>query len=366
MADERPPKNPVSRDEYVISRLRQVLRRHKDKSNWSKMSKAILDANGGKGNATVDRRTLSSICSDDRFEEVRLSLAQLIALDNYFVLMGEGPLFARNRNLVDAIAESSAVAFYVAEKNLRAPYTNAVSAFDLRAITTLLGTRLSRLDTTITNISGPKDWRRGKAVSELIANIAIASPIANHASDAFLSTMLGFSVTKNTRIERLPFFIVRRSREKTLPSGFVRMKLDAVKRNATAAEAITNEQRALVIEDHVFVDNDYTDYALLVAQRNPEGGHVRTVLSGLTGLGTLELAKILRAGGPMIELPDVRRKEKHPPILAAVYKLTVEGRRSKDKHAPETRRIAGSTPIYGPLFLNHSDGAWRSSPDTTM
>jgi len=105
---------------------------------------------------------------------------------------------------------------------------------------------------------------------------------------------------------------------------------------------------------------------LFWTQRNPDGGHVRTVLAGLTGLGTLELAKILRAGGPMIELPDVRRKEKHPPILAAVYKFTVEGRRSKDKHAPETRRIAGSTPIYGPLFLNHSDGAWRSSPGASM
>ena len=366
MADKRPPKNPVSRDEYVISRLRQVLRRHKETSNWNKISKAILEANGGEGNATVDRRTLALICSEDRYEEVRLSLAQIIALDNYFVLMGEGPLIARNRNLVDAIAESSTVAFYVAEKNLHAPYTNEVSAFDLGAIATLLGTRLCRLDTRITNISGPKDWRRSKAGSEFIANVAIASPIANHASDAFLSTMLGFSVTKNTSMDRLPFFIVRRSREKTLPSGFVRTKLDAVRRNAPAAEGITKDQRAVVIEDRVFVDSDRVDYALLVAQRNPETGHVRTVLSGLTGLGTLELAKILRAGGPMIELPDVRRKEKHPPILAAVYKLTVEGRRSKDKHAPETRRIAGSTPIYGPLFLNHSDGAWRSSPGAPM
>ncbi len=366
MADERPPKNPVNRDEYVISRLRQVLRRHKDKSSWRQISKDILEANGGAGNVTVDRRTLASICKDDGFDQVKLSLAQLIALDHYFVYLGEGPMFARNRNLVDAIAESSTVAFYVAEKNLHAPYTNAVSAFDLRAITTLLRTRLSRLDIRITNISGPKDWRKGKAGNERIANVAIASPIANYASDAFLSNMLGFGVTRNTRIDRLPFFIVRRSREKTLPSGFVRTKLDAVRRNATAAEGITKEQRALVIENRVFIDSDRIDYALLVAQRNPEGGHVRTVLAGLTGLGTLELAKILRAGGPMMELPDVRLKEKHPPILAAVYKFTVEGRRSKDKNAPETRRIAGSTPIYGPLFLNHSDGAWRSSAGVSM
>jgi len=360
MADRRPPKNPVSRDAYIISRLRQVLRRQKDKSTWRKIEKAVLEVNGGEGNVTVDRRTLAAICKDDGFDQVRLSLAQLIALDKYFVYLGEGPLIARNRNLVDAIAESPTVAFYVAEKNLPAPYANAVSAFDLRAITTLLRTRLSRLDIRITNISGPGDWRKGKRGNETIANVAIASPISSHASDAFLSNMLGYRVTRNTRIDRLPFFIVRRTREKTLPSGFVRTKLDAVRRNATAAEGITQEQRALVIEDKVFIDSDRTDYGLLIAQRNPDGGHVRTVLSGLTGLGTLELAKILRAGGPMIELPDVRLKEKHPPILAAVYKFTIEGRRSKDKNAPETRRIAGSTPIYGPLFLNYCDGAWRS------
>lgn len=362
MADKRPPKNPVSRDEYVISRLRQVLSRHKEKSTWRQISNAILEANGGEGNVTVDRRTLPLICSDDEFDQVRLSLAQLIALDKYFVFSDEGPLFARNRSLVDSIAESSAVAFYVAAKYHKALYSDAVSGFDVRAIMTLLRTRLGRLDIRINDISEPKDWHKAKAGSELIANVAIGSPIANDASDALLSSMLGFGVTKKTRSERLPFFIVRRSRERGFTSGFVRTKLHAVRRNATDAERITKEERALVIEDRVFVCSDRIDYALLVAQRNPEGGHVRTVLSGLTGLGTLELARILRGGGPMIELPELRRKEKHPPILAAVYKLTVEGRRSKVKNARESRRIAGSTPIYGPLFLNHSDGAWRSSP----
>jgi hypothetical protein len=361
MADKRSPKNPVSRDEYVISRLRQVLRRHKDKSTWRQISNAILEANGGEGNATVDRRTLPLICSDDEFDQVRLSLGQLIALDKYFVFSEEGPLFARNRSLVDSIAESPAVAFYVAAKYHKALYSEAVSGFDVRAIMTLLRTRLGRMDISISDISEPKDWHKAKVGSESIANVAIGSPIANNASDALLSSMLGFGVNKNTRPERLPFFIVRRSRERSFTSGFVRTKLHAVRRNATDAERITKDERALVIEDRVFVCSDRIDYALLVAQRNPDGGHVRVVISGLTGLGTLELAKILRAGGPMIELPELRRKEKHPPILAVVYKFTVEGRRSKVKNARESRRIAGSTPIYGPMFLNYIDGVWRSA-----
>ena len=361
MADKRPPMNPVSRDEYVISRLRQVLRRHKEKSTWRQISKAILEANGGVGNATVDRRTLPLICSDDQFDQVRLSLAQLIALDKYFVFSNEGPLFARSRSLADSIAESSAVAFYVATKYHAALCTDAVSAHDLRAITTLLTTGIGRLAIRINDISDMRDWHKAKAGSEMIANVAIGSPIANPASDAMLSNMLGFSVNKNTRIDRLPFFIVRRRGERSRTSGFVRTKLDAVRRNAAAAQGITKDERALVIDERVFICNDRNDYALLVAQRNPNGGHVNTVLAGLSGLGTLELARKLRAGGPMIELPELRPKEKHPPILAAVYELTVEGRRSKAKKALETRRYAGSAPVYGPSFLNHSDGAWRSS-----
>ena len=93
MADKRPPLNPTSKDEYVISRLRQVLLRHKETSTWRQMKKAIRDANGGEGNATIDRRTLPLICSTNDFAQVRLSLAQLIALDKYFVNSGEGPLF---------------------------------------------------------------------------------------------------------------------------------------------------------------------------------------------------------------------------------------------------------------------------------
>jgi len=353
--------NPVSRDEYVVSRLRQVLRRHKARSNWKQISKVILEANGGDGNATVERRILPLICSDDKFDQIRLSLAQLIALDNYFIFSNEGPLFARNRSLVDSMTESSAVAFYVATKYHAALRSDAVSALDLRAITTLLTTGLGRLRIRINDITDMRDWHKAKAGSEMMANVAIGSPIANPASDAMMSNMLGFSVSRNTRIDRLPFFIVRKRRDRSRTSGFVRTRLDAVRRDATAAQNIAKDERALVMDDRIFICNDRNDYALLVAQRNPNGGHVRTVLAGLSGLGTLELAKILRAGGPMIELPELRPKEKHPPILAAVYKFMVEGRRSKAKNALETRHYAGSAPVYGPLFLNHSDGAWRSS-----
>ena len=64
-------------------------------------------------------------------------------------------------------------------------------------------------------------------VACLIANVAIGSPIVNHASDGLLSNMLGFNVSDKTRTERLPFFIIRRAMERRLTSGFVRTKLHA-------------------------------------------------------------------------------------------------------------------------------------------
>lgn len=361
MAKKRHPIKPADKDEFVIARLRRVLTRLSKQYTWSQISDAIRTANGGEGHATIDRRTLPLLCKEEEFAKVQLTLSQLVGLDKYFESVGEGPLFARNRSLVDEIAESPAAAFFVGAKYHKALYNDAVTAPDLRAVTTLMTTRLGRLDISINVISSTREWRRAMAGSEQIATLGIGSPIANEASDAMLSKMIGFTVTENTRLERLPFFIVRKAREKKIGSGFLRNSLAAVKRNADAANAITKDARALVIEDQVFVSSNQIDYALLVAQRDPDSGQVRTVLCGLTGLGTLELARVLQSGKPMIELPELRRNETHPPILAVVYKLSLEGRKSTARNAPDKRKIAGSTPVYGPTFLNHSDNTWRSA-----
>ena len=246
MSANRQMEDPVGRDEYVISRLRQILRRHHERASWNQISKDIQAANGGEGYATVDRRTLPLICSGDKYDQVWLSLAQLVALDKYFVLTNEDPLFVRTRSLIDSIAETSEVAFYVAAKYHRELGTDAVSAFDLRAITTLLRSRLSRMTNSIIDVVSPKDWRASKRRSETIANVAVGSPVVNHASDRLLSSMLGFDVNNKTHTERLPFFIVRRPNERRLTSGFIRTKLHAIRRNAIEAESISKDHRALV------------------------------------------------------------------------------------------------------------------------
>lgn len=345
--------------EYIISRLRQVLRRHQEKSSWRQISKEIRRASGA-NDVTIDRRTLAQICSDD-WRKVSLSLAQLSALDTYFAYSNEGPLFVRTRGLVDAIAESSEVAFYLAGKYHRELDTEAVSGYDLRAIAALLGTRLNRLSPKIFDVTGPKDWRAAKKGVDTIACVAIGSPIASYASDRFMCSMLGLDVKKETATDRLPFFIVRRRKERLLTSGFLRTRLHAIRRNPTAADRISVDQRALVFEDKVFIGDDKTDYSLLLAQRNPDSGHVRAVLAGLSGHGTLELARLLAAGEPMKDLPALRKGEKHPVIVAAVYKHTLQGRRSRAKgRVPDTRTVAGSTTVVAPLLLHHNDGAWRS------
>ena len=121
-----------------------------------------------------------------------------------------------------------------------------MSGFDLRAIAALLGTRLNRLSPKIFDVTGPKDWRAAKKGVDTIASVAIGSPIASYATDRFMCSMLGLDVKKETATDRLPFFIVRRRKERLLTSGFVRTRLHAIRRNPTVADRISEDQRAPV------------------------------------------------------------------------------------------------------------------------
>jgi hypothetical protein len=349
-------------DEFVISRLRQVLRRHKEElRGWPKLSQEIHEVNDCRADSMIGRKTLAALCGDD-FGVVKLSILQMIALDRYFVATNEGPLFVRTECLVDAIAESSEVAFYLAGRYHRDLDTEAVSAFDVRAFAKLLTTRLGRgKRVRMFDVVDADEWRTANEGSGARANVAIGSPVASHASDRVMSKMLGFDVTSKTPIEQLPFFIVRRSNEKRFKSGFLRKKLSALSRNAGDVERISDEQRAFVFEKQVFVGTDDVDYSLLLAQRNPDGGQVCAVLAGLTGLATRELASLLQAGAPMSALPELRAGEKHPPILAVIYKHTLEGGRSKSRNgAREMPTVAGSVPVMGPVLLHFTEGAWRT------
>lgn len=357
MSESGPSYEDILRDRYIISRLRQVLTRHGGNKRWRQLSREIRDANGG--TVTVHRTVLPRILDDEQLHHISLSIPQLIALDKYMVLKGEGSLFARDRSLVDSLAESDSIAFYVASKYHGKLNSDAVSGWDLRAITNLLSTRLNQLHINIVQVDSLEDWRKGWSANQNGANVVVGSPLANPATDELLMKMLGFRGKKDSLPEHLPFFIVKRSTDKRTDSGFLRTRLHAVRRNAEQADSISKDHRALVFGKEVFVCDCETDYAFLLAQRIPASGHVSTVLAGLSGIGTLELARILQAGGPMKELYAWEESEKHPPILAAVYKLTITGRRKKGTKVLENRRVEGSAPVLGPLFMHYSDGVWR-------
>ena len=84
----------VASDEFVISRLRQVLRRLKGERGWQKLSDEIYELGNSNKDARIPRRSLAKLSGDD-YGAVKLSITQLIALDRLFVANGEGPLFLR-------------------------------------------------------------------------------------------------------------------------------------------------------------------------------------------------------------------------------------------------------------------------------
>ena len=75
MEDKPPPNFDIDCDEYIVARIGQALRRQKQTHTWIAISEKILEVNGGEGNATIDRRTLSALCRADKFDTVKLSIA---------------------------------------------------------------------------------------------------------------------------------------------------------------------------------------------------------------------------------------------------------------------------------------------------
>jgi hypothetical protein len=344
--------------DQFIARLQRLLKAHLARHRtWSTLADAINEANDNDPERRIDRRRLEKLAGGDCVT-TRLSVGQLITINNYFITVNEPPLLASDDSLIDAIAESPTVSFFVAATFHKKLNTEVVSGWDLRAITSLQRTRLSQLRPRIWEVTDPESWARSDSLLNHGANIAIGSPIANYASEVLLSEMLGIVPGKKPPVERLPFCIVGAKRDRGLKSAFVRSRLDAEKRNSAAAERIDPMHRALIVDDQVFAATEDEDYALLVAQRNKER-RVHAVLAGLSGLGTYQLAEELQSGSLPQSLPPLRSGQRHPPILVAAFKLTMERNARKGKRAGETRRVRTSSPIYGPALVHAVDDQWQ-------
>jgi len=345
--------------DQAVSRLTHVLRTYKDRlGSWSKLSGAIRVANEHRRDRRIDRRTLERICDDDEQETVRLNIGQLIALDRFFIASNESSLLSRDDSLIDAVAESLDVNFIVAAKFVEGMHDEAISRWDLRAITHLLRTRLNQLQVRIWDVTGPANWKGGDPRIKHGANVAIGSPVANFASEVMLSNMLGLEIGEEYPIERLPFSIVQAEHDNDVNSMFVRSRVDAARIDTEATERLGRNQRALMVGGQMYSGNENESYALLVAQRDKDSGQVQIVLCGLSGSGTYHLARILQGGGPPHSLPELRSEE-HPPILLTAYKLILEDDPQDYTDGVKTRSVAAATPVHGPALIYFVDGEWQ-------
>ena len=222
-------------EDHVVSRLTNVLRTHHARlGSWSRLAEEIRIANDRRPDRRIDRRTLERICDQNELESVRLNIGQLIAIDRFFESKYEGSLMSREHSLIDAVAESLEVNFFVAAKYVPALQDEAIARWDFRAITRLLRTRLNLLRPRIWDVAGPENWNDKDPRIRQGANIAIGSPIANYASEAMLNGMLGFRVGEKQSIFRLPFSIISAVGDRRSKSTFVRSRADAARIDAQA------------------------------------------------------------------------------------------------------------------------------------
>ncbi len=356
----------------VVSRIPRLVQRLKDEcGSWDNVSDELRRINGGGKAPTIERRILPRLADEKKVGKTRLSIHQLICLDRAFAERDEPPLFVRDQTLLDTIAESEKVDFLVSTRFHDDLQTDAVSGWDLDAITNLLGTELGRRKIGLTKFvqNQPVEVERNRR--ERCAVIGVGSPIANEASDRMLMRMLDMDkINKRTKVTELPFFIIGRDvQDAKVKSGFVRKPLAALAKGAEGAQLIDPRYRALVVDQRAYVCDQKIDYAMLVAQRNPDGGDVWAVLAGLSGPGTHQLAKILAEEKLTTTLPPLTKGLRHPPILVCVFELALEGRawpsRQSSKGKPgkrvtsDTRRVLTSIAADPPRLFRFEDGAWR-------
>lgn len=342
---------------YEIQHLVEVLQRYKMRlGSWSQLAQAIHVANNRDKSRRIDRRTLERLCGEES-NNVQLKIGHLLALDHWLGMEDEGSLLTKQRSLIDSVRESYSVNFLVACTTSPQLRTDVISRWDLRATTRLLRTPLNRLHVGIWDIKGPENWREHDVRITNAANISIGSPVASHASQVIMSRMLGIAPNNRLEFESLPFYIVGSERDESLNRSFVRARSEIARTPYVTQLPELSDKRALVVNGKWYVSTDDEDYAMLLAQRNPDNGHVQMVLCGLTGHGTYKLARILQSGQPAETMPALKAGQKHPPIFIAIYRLTPgtdNGRGGRNGHA-----VIDGTAVDSPTFVHHVDGEWQ-------
>lgn len=357
-------------------RLADVLKqRYEKRGSWEAVSNAISAAN--KNKQSVDRRKLKRLCEDND-ESVTFTVKELRALDQYLRPLNEGlgekPIFIREESITDSILESDGLRFIVAAKYHEDIGTEAVSRWDMKAVTRLIKSQLgSSLEISVKDIAEVKKFDTSSGHKQYFANeqkiishITVGSPLANPASDAYLSIMLNVEPFKHLHPDPkrlLPFYFYYPRARKEFPSAFLPNEEEVKKiigdeefsRNFTSPET-----RGIIVGEDVYTDNVLGgNHALLVAQREEPFGSIRLILSGITGPATLGLSKMIANDQITMRVPDLDKKQKHQPILVAVIEVDIV-RAEPPSNNEDNRELVGRRIVKEPHILEYINGRWRT------
>jgi len=301
---------------------------------WSKLVRAIEDANMGSPQRSVDWRRLKELAQNED-GEVRLSVNEMIALDRFFTWHGRGSVAEKGlfeTSILEPAAYSRQILFLLGASEDKDERWNVVRRWDVQAMA-----ELQRAIGCINPRATPPDikdvlrneanihcdfeqepWYRLIHDESENANgaclIAIGSPLANPAAEILLAKMFEVEPFCHGRMDStsLPFHFVWPVRL-PYPSSFALLAADLKRIDRNAANAVLRDNARVLkanyieyrkvgdgLERHsmesVFTTpwkkNSVIMYSVVAAQRR-RNGQILVVVAGVSGPGTSAAASFL-------------------------------------------------------------------------
>jgi len=324
--------------------ISQALQKLKPKGGYLELSGNIQAANGGSASLTIDRRKLKATADGKPFT---ISLDELVVLDNYLSLHGEGlgdrPLFVR-QSILEGLSKNRRIAFLLGAFQRDEEIRNDVSLWDVKAFQEVLtGIHKFRDDiqdniqeVSFFNEKGEHN-KNPRACEDILAKkrqsvCAIGSPRSSIASEILLSEML--QVQPFSRPKRqLPFKFVwpedEARKESLFASAFVAGHKDLAASEPELASLIERRKAsALIVGETVFKvipkkGKAWDDFAIIAVQEKSDD-RVRLVIAGMTGVTTYAAAIGCRTK-LNVAIPECSGGQDSP-VLLAVIKVKVKER----------------------------------------
>jgi hypothetical protein len=355
--------------------------RYEALQSWDALSRRIAETSGNKKDRRVDRRKLKALCEG---KNVSLSVSELLALNEYLRKFREGldekPLFIRQDDILESLAESENLVIFVPAKYHMELRTEAVSRWDMRAVALFPKTKLGGKNIDIQDVLLPRQIERIKENSEAWvgrlsnpeAKICIGSPLACAASEYLISQMVGRTPYTRTPVSNehpLPLYFIFPDKEiAACPSTFFVNRAEAKallgKEEGEKLKKMDENGRGMIVLKKLFISSRIgLSYGVLVAQRQRVHGQVVMSLSGTYGPTTLAIARVIWDHQINATLPPLDERSEYQPILIAVVEAKTEPRAASQaedgcEQYDENRKLVSQKVVMPPQLLYFSDGTW--------